>query len=248
MCGKRRVMCSYLHALLLLTLHTLSQPVGVATDAGAASAKPYRPASPATGQYRLRRQDSSAPVATSKQKRDDDFLSVSSEDTCIRLENRQTEYKGRNVRELFDKLVRFGESPIGVSSHRYIWDVPIVNKTEPKMRPGEDDDEEDEEYKVRIKVGRLKLAANCAVVRGELQEARVLYDRCLEIQPNNAAVLGNRALVLLKLGRAELAEEDCTVALQMSDKRASQAKLLYRRAIARRERGRMAQAEPLQSL
>ena len=239
-------MCSYLHALLLLLLHTLSPPVGVATDAGTASAKPYRAASPATGQYRLR-QDS--PVATSKQKRDDDdFLSVSSEDPCIRLENRQTEYQGRNVRELFDKLVRFGESPIGVSSHRYIWDVPIVNKTEPKMRPGEDDEEEDEEYKVRIKVGRLKLAANCAVARGELQEARVLYDRCLEIQPNNAAVLGNRALVLLKLGRAELAEEDCTVALQMSGKRASQAKLLYRRAIARRERGRMAQAEPLQSL
>jgi tetratricopeptide (TPR) repeat protein len=241
-------MCSYLHALLLLLLHTLSPLVGIATDAGTASAKPYRAASPATGQYRLR-QDCYSPVATSKQKRDDDdFLSVSSEDPCIRLENRQTEYKGRNVRELFDKLVRFGESPICVNSHRYIWDVPIVNKTEPKMRPGEENDEDDQEYKVQMKVGRLKLAANCAVARGELQEARVLYDRCLEIQPNNAAVLGNRALVLLKLGRAELAEEDCTVALQMSDKRASQAKLLYRRAIARRERGRMAQAEPLHSL
>ena len=48
-------------------------------------------------------------------------------------------------------------------------------------------------------VGRLKLAAQRAM--GLLSEARILYGRCLEARPNDAGVLANRALVLLRLGR-----------------------------------------------
>jgi len=182
------------------------------------------------------------------------------------------EYRGRNVQELFDKQVRFGDGSIAVASPRYNWNPkPVVNQSEVDMGPGEakkktgwaagmnthspeavaalerlcaaeDEDEKDDEYELRMKIGRLKLDAERAVATGRLDEARQLYGRCLDLRPNDVGVLANRALVLLRLGYAEEAEDDCTVALHVSGTGPSQAKLLYRRALARRERGRMSQA------
>ncbi len=106
----------------------------------------------------------------------------------------------------------------------------------------DDAEEEEEEYTLRLKFGRLKLDAERAYGRGALEDARALYGQCLELRPDDATVLANRALVLLGLGRAEEAEDDCTVGLQVAGTGAPLVKLLYRRALARRERGRMAQA------
>jgi tetratricopeptide (TPR) repeat protein len=104
------------------------------------------------------------------------------------------------------------------------------------------EEQEEDEYTLRLKFGRLKLEAQRAYGRGALEDARALYGRCLELRPDDATVLANRALVLLGLGRAEEAEDDCTAGLQVAGTGAPLVKLLYRRALARRERGRMAQA------
>ena len=170
--------------------------------------------------------------------RDEAWLSVSDGD------DRTTAYAGRDLQELFDKQLRFGNSPVAVGSERYrAWDAPDEegNATTADAEC-EDDQSHKAEYEVRMHVGRLKLAAQRAMARGLLSEARILYGRCLEARPNDAGVLANRALVLLRLGEAALAEDDCTAALHLTGERNLVAKLLYRRGLARQERGRMSQA------
>jgi len=175
-------------------------------------------------------------------------------------------YKGRDLRALLDKQLRFGASPLHVGSKRQRWDPPVQpdannrSQAHDGLPPADnvegreqvagrgseqndcrsETDDEDVEYRVRMKIGRLKLQAECAISADKLEEARALYGQCLEVRPNDASVLANRALVLLRLGLAQEAEEDCTVAMQFAD--GPQAKLFYRRALARRERGRMTQA------
>ena len=169
---------------------------------------------------------------------DEAWLSVSDGD------DRTTAYAGRDLQELFDKQLRFGNSPVAVGSERYrAWDAPDDegNATTAEAEC-EDDQSNKAEYEVRMHVGRLKLAAQRAMARGLLSEARILYGRCLEARPNDAGVLANRALVLLRLGEAALAEDDCTAALHLTGERKLVAKLLYRRGLARQERGRMSQA------
>ncbi len=187
-------------------------------------------------------------------------------------DGRHAEYKGRDVQALFDKEVRFGLGRVAVASERCDWDPivnrtedaegageanasrwagglgahsPALSAALENLMASDEDDaeaQEEDEYQLRLKIGRLKLDARSAYARGELEDARELYDACLELRPNDASVLANRAQVLLSLGRAAEAEEDCSVGIQVGGKGAPVVKLLYRRALARRERGRMAQA------
>lgn len=198
--------------------------------------------------------------------------SVESNEGSGWADGRHAEYKGRDVQALFDKEVRFGRGRIAVASERCDWDPilnrtedeegagaanasrwagglgahsPALSAALENLMASDEDDaeaQEEEEYQVRLKIGRLKLDARSAYARGKLEDARELYDACLELRPNDASVLANRAQVLLRLGRAAEAEEDCSVGMQVGGKGTLLVKLLYRRALARRERGRMAQA------
>jgi tetratricopeptide (TPR) repeat protein len=229
-CRKRMVGCKRKLSLLLL----LSVPLDLTGLASVQQYTPHRnPAqSPLHGLHRLRRAGDQGPGAAQRKDKEE-WLSLESEEGSV------SEYKGRNLKELFDAQLRFGGTDVAVASHR----APEQNGTAP---PGvwneRDEDEHDAEYELRMKIGRLKLAAQVAVANGQLKEAHRMYSKCLSELPNDPGVLANRALLSLRLGCAQEAEEDCTVALHLTGRRDLVAKLLYRRAMARRERGRMSQA------
>jgi tetratricopeptide (TPR) repeat protein len=75
-----------------------------------------------------------------------------------------------------------------------------------------------------------KEQGNSALKAGKYQEALEYYSVAIGKNPKSAVFVANRAMVHLKLGNYELAEEDCTTAIKL-DK--SYVKAYLRRAAAR---------------
>ena len=94
----------------------------------------------------------------------------------------------------------------------------------------------------------LKQKGNTAFKAKQYKEAAVLYTRAFNVDPTNAAVLGNRAMAHLKLNQHEHVVKDCTEGLtilkKMNNKdddknknKSLSVKLLYRRATALHKMG-----------
>jgi len=80
---------------------------------------------------------------------------------------------------------------------------------------------------------------NAAYKAGKLEEALALYTAAIDANKDNTVVRANRAMVLLKLNRYAEAEADCTTVLA---KEPDNVKVLWRRATARRQLGKTADA------
>ncbi len=82
---------------------------------------------------------------------------------------------------------------------------------------------------------REKQKGNEAFRAGENQDAMGYYSRSLALDPTSAMVYANRAMVCLRLGTLETAEDDCSRAIQLDPK---YTKAYQRRAMARFKQGK----------
>ncbi|KAI9346925.1 hypothetical protein BDR26DRAFT_855377 [Obelidium mucronatum] len=79
-----------------------------------------------------------------------------------------------------------------------------------------------------------KEKGNAYFKKGDYSKAARCYSKSLKLNPDNALVLGNRAMTFLKLNDFKAAEADCTAVLVLEPKNV---KALWRRGVSRREIG-----------
>ncbi|XP_065063184.1 sperm-associated antigen 1-like [Rhopilema esculentum] len=86
---------------------------------------------------------------------------------------------------------------------------------------------------------KAKELGNKCALDGNFQEAAAHYSHCIDLFPEEATSLTNRALCYLKLNKLKKAENDCTKAL---DSQPDNIKALFRRALARKTPGKYKEA------
>ncbi|KAF7641738.1 hypothetical protein LDENG_00273570, partial [Lucifuga dentata] len=83
--------------------------------------------------------------------------------------------------------------------------------------------------KAEVRFSVLKQEGNDFVKKGQYEDARGKYSKCLKIKPEECAIYTNRALCYLKLDRFAEAKQDCDAALKLEP---NNKKAFYRRAMA----------------
>ncbi|KAI9344184.1 hypothetical protein DFJ73DRAFT_840428 [Zopfochytrium polystomum] len=176
------------------------------------------------------------PIPASKTALTETKESATSED-CAKPEGssriKSYDYRAWDRLDVDSELKRLDEETAPKSKAR-------INKVSDSVVPTDVTSPLSDPKEVELLADKEKIKGNEAFKAGDWQEAFDYYTRSLSLM-EKANVYTNRAITGIKLGKFELAEDDCTRALSLNDPEFN-FKAYLRRGSARIKRGRYAEA------